>query len=157
MKSKTTLHVLLVLSFIGAGTSAFSYLMMAAFLPRFSDYYATHPEMLPIVMHTAWDRIEAIPRLYYLAGGILYLFEIVGCVLMWKVRSSGFHYYSLSRLLLLVLPLLFLGKGYLGLGDIMFAALFIFMYYMILKSLGAFSAPSDSEDNVSGNDDQSAS
>jgi hypothetical protein len=42
-----------------------------------------------------------------------------------------------------------MGKGYLGLGDLMFTALFVFIYYRQLKQLGAFDdeprpAPTDS-------------
>jgi hypothetical protein len=57
---------------------------------------------------------------------------------MWKLRRSGFHFYAIAQLLMLVLPLLFMGKGFLGLGDVMFTALFLLIYYLQLKSLGAF-------------------
>ena len=78
------------------------------------------------------------PRRSHRAMAALSLMSVVGCVLMWNIRRSGFHFYAIAQLLMLVLPLLFLGTGYLGLGDVMFTALFLLVYYLQLKGLGAF-------------------
>ena len=89
-------------------------------------------------MFTLWERAAAIPRMFYAAMAILGLLSIAGCILMWNLRRSGLHFYAIAQLLMIVLPLLFLGKGYLGLGDIMFTALFLLVYYIQLRKYGAF-------------------
>lgn len=150
MSHKTTLKILLILSLISAVGSFISYFMMATMMPFLQNYYATHPGILPSQMLAVWERMLEIPRPYYAAAALLYVLEAVGCILMWKLHRSGFHSYALSQLLLLLLPMLFLGKGFVGLGDIMMTLLFLFIYYMLLKSLGVFGAR---EEDSSGTED----
>ena len=45
------------------------------------------------------------------------------------------------------MPMLFLGRGFVGIGDIMFAALFIFIYWSLMRQLGAF-AKKEEENNA---------
>lgn len=153
--NKTLLHILLVLSFIGAGTSAFTYLITALFLPQLAATFEANPSMLPAEMYTMMERFFEVPRPYYAACSLLYGLELAGAVLMWNLRRSGFHCYTIARLLLLLLPLLFLGAGYVGWGDLMFAALFIVLYYTLLRQLDVFkdnggepddNIPTDTED-----------
>ena len=139
MNRKLTLHILLVLTFIFAGLSCFSYLVTAAILPTMQQYYAAHSGLFPEQLYVAMTTFLELPRSYFLAAGLLYGLEVVGAALMWNLRSSGFHCYTLARLLLILVPLLFLGKAYLALGDVMMAALFILVYWLLLRELGAFS------------------
>ena len=57
---------------------------------------------------------------------------------MWNLRRIGFHLYTLSQLLVLVVTVLFLGKEHLLLGDVMFTLLFVIYYYFSLRRLGVF-------------------
>ena len=141
----TTLHFLLVLTFITAGLNLFAYSMTALLLPTMQQIYADTPSMVPEQMRTYMDMFLAMPRFFFAAQALLYALELAGGILMWRLRSSGFHAYTLARLRLLLVPVLFLGKGFLQLGDAMFAVLFIIAYWLLLKQLGVFSR--------SGNDD----
>lgn len=143
MKSKTTLHVLLVLSMIWAGLSCLSNLMMGLLLPFFQDYYTSHPGLMPEEFYVTMERMFEVPKSYYLVCSLLFALELAGAILMWNLRRSGFHSYTIARLLLLLLPLLFLGRGYVAVGDIMFALLFILVYYLLLRQLGVFGAKSE--------------
>jgi hypothetical protein len=148
-QSPVLLRVLLVLSIIYGAMTFLSGTMMAIALPSLDAVYRANQSLLPSAMFTMWERAAAVPRLLYAALAVLSLASVAGCVLMWNLRRSGFHLYTIAQLLMLVLPLLFMGKGYLGLGDLMFTALFVFIYYRQLKQLGAFDdeprpAPTDS-------------
>ncbi len=143
MNNKVTLHILLVITMIWASMSCLSYLMMGLMLPTFQQYYEVHPEMLPEQFYTMMERMFEVPRTYYLVCSFLFALELAGAVLMWNLRRSGFHSYAIARLLLLLLPLLFLGRGYVAVGDIMFALLFILVYYLLLRQLGVFGTKSD--------------
>ena len=91
-----------------------------------------------------------VPRTYYIGCALLYGLEVLGAAFMWNLRATGFHCYTLARLLLLIMPLLFLGRGFVGIGDVMFAILFIFVYWSLLRQLGAFNKQEDetsTEDN----------
>ena len=128
---------------IWAGLSCMSYLMMGTMMPAFERYYSTHPGLLPEQFYTMMEQLFEVPRSYYVGCGLLYALELLGAVLMWNLRRSGFHCYTLARLLLLLLPLLFLGRGDVALGDIMFALLFILVYYLLLRQLGVFGGKED--------------
>ena len=140
-KSKTGLCILLVLSIIYGSVMFFSSITLAVALPFIDTLYSANRDLLPPEMFTAWERMAAVPRPFYAAMGLLGALSVTGCVLMWNLRKSGYHCYAIAQLLMLVLPLLFLGKGYLGPGDVMFTALFLFVYYLHLKRLEVFTPP----------------
>jgi hypothetical protein len=135
--NRVTLRILLVLTFIGSGLSMLSYLMFALMLPQLQQTVADNPGLLPEQFVTAAQRMFEVPQLYYGACAILYLISLSGAVLMWKERWSGFHSYTLAQLLLLAVPLLFLGRGFVGIGDVMMTALFVGAYYVLMKRVTA--------------------
>lgn len=135
---RLTLRILLVLSLVHATLSAMTYFGMALFLPMIENIYRTNTAQLPGEFAIMWERMSAVPRPLYAAQGALAVLSFVGCILMWNLRRSGYHAYAIAQLLLLLLPLLFLGKGYLGPGDLMFTALFLLIYFLLLRQLGVF-------------------
>ncbi len=137
-KSKIGLCILLVMSIVYGAMMFFGSLSMAVALPMLDAIYSANPTMIPPEMHTAWERMSSLPRAFYAVMALLGGLSVTGCVLMWNLRKSGYHFYAIAQLLMLVLPLLFIGKGFLGPGDIMFTALFLFVYYFQLKRLGVF-------------------
>lgn len=137
MNNRTLLHVLLVLTMVWAGLSCFAYLMMGLLMPSMRTIYEQTPGMMPEEFTVMIQRLFEIPRGYYVGAGLLYGLEVLGAAFMWRLRWTGFHCYTLARLLLLLLPLLFIGKGFVGVGDIMFALLFIVVYYLLLRQLTA--------------------
>lgn len=141
MNNKTLFRILLVITFIFAGLSAFSYLMTSLMLPTMQQIYADNPGLLPEQFSVMMQQLMETPRGYFLGAGLLYVLEVLGAALMWRLRWPGFHCYALARLLLLLLPLLFLGRGFVGIGDIMFALLFIAVYYMLMRQLTANEPP----------------
>ena len=147
MKPQTLLKILLVLSIISAVFCILSEGMMALFLPTLDRVYAAHPEVLEEFHLTAtWEVMAQVPRPFYGAMALLSALSLTGCLLMWKLRRVGFHCYTLAQLLMLLLPLLFLGKGAVGIGNVMFTVLFVVYYWLLLKRIGAFSAPSTPSD-----------
>lgn len=134
----TMLHLLLVLTYIWSSLNLFSYLSAALMLPSFKEVYESSPDMFPEQWKTMTDMFLSLPRGFFAVGALLYAVELAGGVLMWRLRRIGFHCYTVARLLLLLVPLLFIGRDAFPVGDAMFALLFIVSYYMLLKSLGAF-------------------
>ena len=143
MNNKTLLHILLVLTFLFAGVSALSYLLSALMMPAMQQIYADNPGLLPEQFSVMMQQLMDTPRGYFLGAGLLYLLEVVGGVLMWRLRWTGFHCYTLARLLLLLLPALFLGRSFVGVGDIMMALLLVAVYYMLMRRLTAERQDSD--------------
>lgn len=143
MNNRTLLRVLLVLTMVWAGLSAFAYLMMALMMPTMQTIYEQNPTLMPEQFAVMMQRLFEVPRIYYAGAGLLYVLEVVGAAFMWRLRWTGFHCYTLARLLLLLLPAIFIGKGYVGVGDIMMALLFIAIYYLLLRRLIVKQTPPD--------------
>lgn len=137
MSNRTFLRILLVITMVWAGLSCFAYLMMALMMPAMQTIYEQNPGMMPEEFTVQIKRLFEVPRGYYAGAGLLYGLEVLGAAFMWRLRWTGFHCYTLARLLLLLLPVLFIGKGFLGVGDIMMALLFIAVYYLLLRRLNA--------------------
>ena len=151
MKPQVTLRILLVLSMITAGSGFMNsihvvllpglYKQSPAVMEKFGfEEYVTGP-----MKQMVEDQLS-LPQGYHLAFAAFCVLSFVGCLLMWKYRRSGFHCYTLAQLLMLLLPALFIGKGAMDIiGNIMFAALFIFIYWRLLKTIEETSTPSDSD------------
>lgn len=133
-----TLHILLILSFINTGMYLLSGLISATMLPSMSQYYHDNASLFPEEFGILLERALSIPQWYYLLGVVLDAASIVGLILMWRLRKNGFHCYTLSKLLLIMLPMLFLDRSYVGVGNIMIAILFIAYYFILMKSLNTF-------------------
>jgi ABC-type transport system involved in cytochrome bd biosynthesis fused ATPase/permease subunit len=72
---------------------------------------------------------------------------------MWRLRKSGFHLYTLAQLLVLLITVLFLGRGALSLGSVMFTLLFVVYYYIALRNLGVFNKATEQQENSDNNSD----
>ncbi|MBR1548549.1 MAG: hypothetical protein IJ637_07485 [Prevotella sp.] len=150
MNNKVILHILLVLTFIFAGSSCLSYTMVAASQEQLIQLYAANRSLFPEEVYLTVQSMLELPRGFFAACAILYLLEVVGGILMWRLRPSGLHCYAIARLLLILVPLLFIGKGSVNIGEIMFALLYILVYWMLLKQLGVFNRQSDDNTTATG-------
>lgn len=131
------LHVVLILSFIANGLGAFSNLMMS--LPAMRSALRDNMQLIPEVLHETYEMMLSIPSAYYIATAVFSAVAFFGCLRMWRLKGLGFHYYTLAKLLLIATPLVFIGRQYLNLGDVMMSILFIAYYFIALRSLDAFS------------------
>jgi hypothetical protein len=130
-----TLRVLLVISFVVSGMYFVSELISGLTLPMMTDYYHSHPDSVPDQWGILLERSLSIPQWYYLLSAVLDAASIAGLVMMWRLRKNGFHYYTLSKLLLMLMPVLFLDRSYVGLGNVMIGVLFIVYYYYLMRVL----------------------
>ena len=140
------LHIVLILSFIANGLGAFSNLMMS--LPAMRSTLRDNMQLIPEVLHETYEMMLSIPAAYYIASAIFSAVAFFGCLRMWRLKGFGFHYYTLAKLLLIATPLVFIGRQYLNIGDVMMSLLFITYYFISLRSLNAFSnnTTNDTED-----------
>ena len=139
-KQLRSLRIVLVLSMIGSGTNVLSSLTSALFLPAMNSLYEAGQLPIPDYMQVAVEAFLNMPRMYFFITFVLAALSLTGVILMWKPRRSGFHFYTLAQLLLIVVALLFLGRTGIQLGDVMLTLLFIAFYYFSLRSLGVLSS-----------------
>jgi hypothetical protein len=132
-----TLHIVLALSLITNGLNALSYFTLS--FEGVRNMMQNNMQLIPEVMQESYDFLLSIPSSFYLVSSLFYIIAFVGCLIMWRPRGIGFHYYTLAKLLLIGTPLVFIGRQYFNLGDLMISLLFIVYYFISLRSLDAFS------------------
>lgn len=156
------LRILLVCSFIVTGMFLLSELMSAAMMPSMTAYFEANPNLFPEEFAIMMDRALSIPQWYYLLTGLLDAVSIIGLILMWRLSPKGFHCYTLSKLLLIMMPLLFLDRLYVSIGNIMITILVIAYYFVLMRGISALAKETseaettelkDSEDSESNSEE----
>lgn len=153
MNSLKSLRIVLVLTFIGSGLNCLSYALVALVLPQLQELFSSGSLTLPEEMMVAFETILKPSRFFYFLMALFYALSLYGAILMWKVRKTGFHCYTLAQLVLLTIPVLFMGKAYFAIGDAMLTLMFVLFYFVTLKSLGAFSSRTDDDNAFPSPDD----
>ena len=114
---------------------ALNSLFMSAFLPVIKQFMDSSVAAMPVEFKAAYEIALSTPRICYILMTLLYALSFIGAILMWKLRQNGWHCYTLAQLLLLVVPVLFMGKAYLGLGDVLMSILFVGFYFAVLREI----------------------
>ena len=122
------LTILCILSFIGSGMSGVSFLMVYSsyneVIPALSEFAESFPGM---------EMLLTAGRGFFLTGFVLYFISVIGVSLMWRMKKAGFHFYTGSQVMILLLPLFYI-EGYpLPFFDAVITGLFIFLYSRFYK------------------------
>lgn len=133
-------RTMLILTFIGSGIRAFSYLVMGFGLPILQEQYAAGQIPVAEEMKNAMEEMLNTPQLFYILYGIAYAFSLAGAIIMWRKRWLGFHIYTVAQLVALALPLAFHGALRSDLGAVMITAAFVVFYFLALRNLHAQAA-----------------
>lgn len=79
--------------------------------------------------------LQNADRSFFLIISALNISSLTGAILMWKLRKSGFHFYTISQLLILTVPF-FLLTGYsISLSNAIITAVFIAAYAVNLPQM----------------------
>jgi len=124
------LKILCVFTFIGSGLGFVSYGIIGLIHSFFSQNLALIPdeqnrELIQMMLSAG--------RTFFFLNAILYAASFAGSVLLWQMKKKGFHLYTASQLLLLILPMAYI-KGFPMPGtNIFLTILFIWGYSGFLK------------------------
>ena len=132
------LTVLCILTFIGSGLSGFSNLVFWLSMPTMKDmvfnseiydqYFALLPEL-----ETQMQSMFAVPRYFYLFSTLFYAGSILGAAWMWKMQRKGFHIYTISQCVLILISMLMMPAAGIPWGAILLTGLFVTLYSINLK------------------------
>lgn len=137
------LLALCILTIINNGFSILSGLMyyilynkLPAILETFSETMSE--KMLEIngnenIFEEAINLIVNTPRIYYLLLVLVAVLAIVGAIYMLKLKKLGFHFYIISQILVLALPMIFISVKSFSFGGFAISALFVYLYSKHLK------------------------
>jgi len=128
--SLVLLKILCVITFVGSGLGLLSYGIIGIIHSYFSDNLTLIPdeqnrELISMMLSAG--------RTFFFLNAVLYAVSFAGALLLWRMKKIGFHLYTASQLLLLILPLAYI-KGFPMPGtNIFLTVLFIWGYSGFLK------------------------
>lgn len=145
--------ILLVLSLINAILQIFSAFGMWVTTPVMSQMLADgtlEESMAPVLTlmrmddeaaRAFWEVLESrltINPLYYLFTALLYIGSLIGVIKMFKLQRMGFHLYSISQMLLLIVSVIYIysTQGSAGFfNEFLMTVMFILIYHLYLKRI----------------------
>lgn len=132
-KRPTFLTVLCILTFISAGTGMISSLLTPPFSDVLVEMVRIYPGLDESIKADAIKIYQAGWN-YHLTTFILSSCSLIGGIMMWNLKKNGFHFYALSNLGLLFIPMLLLEMPT-SWGSILLTSGFIGMYAVHLKEM----------------------
>ncbi len=122
-KRPPLLTILCVFTFIGSGMGLIGFLAVTlnyqTSMEALKVLYADFPEA---------DFILQAPRDFFLIAFLLMSFSLAGAVMMWNLRKIGFHLYTSSQLIYLILPFIYFNNQTNPFLNIILTALFVYLY-----------------------------
>lgn len=125
-KEPLLLSAALLLSIIGSITGVIMYFLSALFFDKAQSL---------IIHFTDLRSMQGINALYFDIFGALYALSLSGVILMKKRYKKGFYLYTTSQIVILFIPVLWLGGGAFSFVNLIFTLLFITIYLGYLKYL----------------------
>ncbi|RLD38512.1 MAG: hypothetical protein DRI74_03660 [Bacteroidetes bacterium] len=135
------LTVLAILSFIGSGMSFFSYFIMGIYYHSFlvviqtnlSDMYSQMG--IDIDIGFIEEFFVKAGRFFFILTSLAYAVSLYGIYKMWNLQKDGLHYYAISQLVILILPLIFVSPQMPVFSSLLLTTLFILLYYRGFKMI----------------------
>lgn len=132
-KRPQLLTVIAILSFIGSGLSFLSYFVIS--FSYDSILQVVENELSDLYPEMFADFIREAGRVFFMLGAIAYAVSLYGVYKMWNLQKDGLHYYAVSQLVILLLPLVFVSRQLSVLPGLLLTVLFILLYYRSFKMM----------------------
>jgi hypothetical protein len=128
--SLVLLKILCVITFIGSGLGFLSY----GIIGLVHSFFSSNLSLIPDEQNRELiGMLLSAGRMFFFLNAILYAVSFAGALLLWRMKKLGFHLYTASQLLLLILPMAYI-KGFPMPGtNIFLTILFIWGYSGYLK------------------------
>lgn len=126
IKRPYLLSALCILSFIGSGLAFVGYFLASVFFTTTSEL---------IIKYSNWHSVEDISPLYFTIIMVLSAGSLIGAIRMWKLHRDGFLIYSISQILFIFLPVIWIGSYAFSVTGAIFTAIFIGGYALNWKWL----------------------
>ena len=128
--SLVLLKILCVITFIGSGLGFLSY----GIIGLVHSFFSSNLSLIPDEQNRELiGMLLSAGRMFFFLNAILYAVSFAGALLLWRMKKIGFHLYTASQLLLLILPMAYI-KGFPMPGtNIFLTILFIWGYSGYLK------------------------
>ncbi|MCR5013587.1 MAG: hypothetical protein K6A28_02310 [Bacteroidales bacterium] len=164
VKRPLGMTIFLVLSLINAVFQIFSSLFTYLFMPAMKELLETgqleeqlevfmptiDEEMADAVMNNITTQLSVQP-VYYLLLGLLFIGSLVGVLKMFKLQRLGFHIYSISQMLILIVQVAFLYSKQAHnpfFNEFLTTLMFILFYHLCFKRIEFMENANGSNNNT---------
>jgi len=122
------LALFLILSMVNGVLSSISNLMIYGMVDAFREVFAEQDVMKVMGVEIDLSLFLNTDKNFFLFQGVLYLLSFSGALLMWNYKKIGFHFYTLSQILLLIVVKVYLPDLPFPLLDFITTAFFVMVY-----------------------------
>jgi len=130
IKRPPGLTILCIMSMAGSGLSAISSFFIAAAFEQLPE--AVKQTGLPEA-DAMLTMITSAGKSFFVIMGILYAVSLWGVIAMFLLRKPGFHLYTSSQLIMLIVPSLMISGFSLPFSNVLLTATFIVAYALNLR------------------------
>jgi len=121
-----SLSALCILTFIGSTTSFVTYFLASVFFEKTAAL---------IIKYSNWHSTDAITPLYFTVLMALSAVSLTGAIRIWKLHRDGFYIYSITQIIILFIPVIWLDWNAFSATGAIFTAVFVVGYGINLKSM----------------------
>jgi len=124
------LKILCVITFVGSGLGFISY----GIIGLIHDLFSSNLSLIPDEQNRELiGMLLSAGRMFFFLNALLYAASLAGAILLWRMKKMGFHLYTASQLLLLILPMAYIKQFPMPGANIFLTILFIWGYSGFLK------------------------
>ena len=119
-----------ILTFIGSGSSALANNIMFFTIEDWRLAYENglFENLGKLFEDEALQILMNVNPGFYLLQSVFYLISLIGAILMWNLRKTGFHLYTVAQILLLISYNLFLSSQPFPFIPLLLSVTFILLY-----------------------------
>ena len=127
-KRTDLLTVLCILTFIGSGMSMMANGLLFLTIEPIKELLEQQSTYLFLGSEIDMGFLLDISPVFFLLQSLTLLVSIIGATQMWQLKKAGFHLYTVSQILLLILPKLFISGLPFPIFELMISASFVYLY-----------------------------
>ena len=120
------LSALCILTFMGSTITFIGYFLAAILFERVSEL---------IIKYSSWHSTDVISPVYFTALMALSAISLTGTIRMWKLHRDGFYLYVFAQIVIVFLPVIWIGPYAFSVTNAIFSGLFILGYGLNFKWL----------------------
>ena len=127
------LSLFLIMSMVNGALSSFSNWVIYGMIDFIRKLFEGEESVKMMGMDFDLSLFMNTDKNFFLFQGILYIFSFAGALMMWKYRKAGFHLYTISQILLLIVATVYLTGMPFPLFDVLLTGMFVYIYAKHLK------------------------
>ncbi len=127
-KRSDLLTVLCILTFIGSGMSMMANGLLFLTIEPIKELLEQQSTYSFLGSEIDMGFLLDISPVFFLLQSLTLLVTIIGATQMWQLKKAGFHLYTVSQILLLILPKLFINGLPFPVPELVISASFVYLY-----------------------------